>query len=77
MKIKNTIQYTVDYCITSDGWYLGRCRELRGALTQGKSFDELMENMKEAIALSLECKGESCADFDLNPVQLAEEEWSR
>ncbi len=77
MKIKNTIQYTVDYCITSDGWYLGRCREVCGALTQGKSYDELMENMKEAIALSLECKGESCADFDLNFVQMTEDEWSR
>ena len=71
------MQYTVDYCITPVGWYLGRCRELRGALTQGKTFDELMENMKEAIALSLECKGESCADFDLNFVQMTEEEWSR
>ena len=71
------MQYTVNHCITPDGWYLGRCREVRGALTQGKSFAELMENMKEAIALSLECKGKSYADFDLNPVQLTEEEWSR
>ena len=71
------MQYTIYYCITSDGWYLGRCRELRGALTQGKSFDELLENMKEAISLVFECKGESCADFDLNPVQMTEEEWSR
>ena len=71
------MQYTVDYCITSDGWYLGRCREVRGALTQGRTCDELMENMKEAILLSLECKGESCADFDLNFVQMTEDEGSR
>ncbi len=71
------MQYTVNYFITADGWYLGRCRELRGALTQGRTFDELMVNMKEAISLSLECKGESCADFDLNPVHQSEEEWSR
>lgn len=71
------MQYTVNYFITADGWCLGRCRELRGALTQGRTFDELMVNMKEAISLSLECKGESCADFDLNPVHQSEEEWSR
>lgn len=71
------MQYTIVYCITVDGWYLGRCREVRGALTQGRTFDELMENMREAISLALECKREFCAHFDLNFVQMTEEEWSR
>jgi len=40
-------------------------------VTQGKTLDELTENLKEAIALQLE--GENPADFDLveNPLVLA------
>ena len=34
-------------------------------VTQGKTLDELMENIKEATALQLE--GENLADFDLAP----------
>ncbi|MEK9166580.1 MAG: type II toxin-antitoxin system HicB family antitoxin [Patescibacteria group bacterium] len=34
-------------------------------VTQGKTFDELIENLKEAIDLQLE--GEDAADFDLAP----------
>ena len=34
-------------------------------VTQGKTLDELIENIKEATALQL--KGENLADFDLAP----------
>jgi predicted RNase H-like HicB family nuclease len=32
-----------------DGWYIVRCEELPGAMTQGKNLDEAMNNIKEAI----------------------------
>ena len=34
-------------------------------VTQGKTLDELMQNIKEAVELQLE--GENLADFDLAP----------
>ena len=40
------------------GWYCGQCKQLPEALSQGKTLDELMENMKEAIELAIECREE-------------------
>ncbi|MBO6058235.1 MAG: type II toxin-antitoxin system HicB family antitoxin [Bacteroidales bacterium] len=40
------------------GWYCGQCRQLPEALSQGKTLDELMANMKEAIELAIECREE-------------------
>ncbi len=37
-----------------DGFYVGEVPQLRGCYTQGKSLDELMENIKEVIKLCLE-----------------------
>ncbi|MEM2760970.1 MAG: type II toxin-antitoxin system HicB family antitoxin [Nitrososphaerales archaeon] len=31
------------------GWYIVRCEELPGAISQGKNLDEAMNNIKEAI----------------------------
>ncbi len=37
-----------------DGYYVGEVPQLKGCYSQGKSLDELMENMKEVIELCLE-----------------------
>ena len=37
-----------------DGFYVGEVPQLRGCYSQGRSLDELMENIKEAIGLCLE-----------------------
>ena len=37
-----------------DGFYVGEVPQLRGCYSQGKSLDELMENIKEVIRLCLE-----------------------
>ena len=37
------------------GVYTGQCREVSEAVSQGNTLDELLENMKEAIALAVEC----------------------
>jgi predicted RNase H-like HicB family nuclease len=44
--------------------YVGECVDL-AVVTQGKTLDEVTENLKEAIALRLE--GEDLAEFDLAP----------
>lgn len=47
-----------------DKFYVAECLDLP-VVTQGKTLDELAENLREAIALQLE--GESLQDFDLAP----------
>ncbi|MBQ4476235.1 MAG: type II toxin-antitoxin system HicB family antitoxin [Bacteroidales bacterium] len=37
-------------------WYIGQCVEVRGAISQGRSLEELLSNMKEAISLIIECQ---------------------
>ena len=57
------MQYTV--IIHKDeesGWYTGQCVQIPGALSQGRSLDELMENMKEAISLMVECLKEDARE---------------
>lgn len=46
----------------SEKYFVAECIDLP-VVTQGKTLDELAENLKEAIALQLE--GENPADFDL------------
>ena len=37
-----------------DGFYVGEVPQLRACYTQGRTLDELMENIKEVIELCLE-----------------------
>ncbi len=41
-----------------DGMYIGSVPSLRGCHTQGKTIDELLKNVREAIELCLEVEGE-------------------
>lgn len=36
------------------GWYVAECPALRACYTQGKTYEEVMENIKDVIALCLE-----------------------
>ena len=47
-----------------DDYYVAECHEI-AVVTQGKTLDETIANLKEAVALHLE--GEDPADFDLVP----------
>ncbi len=47
-----------------DKYYVAECHEI-AVVTQGKTLDETIANLKEAVALHLE--GEDPADFDLVP----------
>ena len=50
-KVKN---FTVIIEKDEDGYYVGYVPSIRGCHTQGKTLDELMKNIKEAIELCLE-----------------------
>lgn len=65
--MKNIIQVRI---YRGDQQYVAECLDLP-VVTQGKTLDEVTENIREAIGLHL--KGEKLADFDLaeNPSVLA------
>lgn len=43
--------YNFDLKITyEDGWYSVQCKELPGAISQGRTIDEAIKNIKEAIS---------------------------
>ena len=50
-------EYTVVIEKGKDGYYVGSVPVLPGCHTQGKSIDQLLERMQEAIGLWLEVNG--------------------
>ncbi len=66
-KMKKIIQVHI---FKGESHFVAECLDLP-VVTQGKTLDELAQNLREAIALQLE--GENLADFDLadNPSILA------
>ena len=48
----------------SEGYYVASCREI-AAVTQGRTFEEIIANLQEVVQLHLE--GEDPADFGLLP----------
>jgi len=44
-----TLEYWVD-----QGWYVGRLKEVPGVFSQGKSLQELEENIRDAYLLVIE-----------------------
>jgi len=51
---KEMYNFTVIIEKDEDGFYVGSVPALKGCHTQGKTMDELMKNVKEAIELCLE-----------------------
>ena len=57
--MKKERQYTVIIEKGEDGNFIGTALELKGCHSQGKTVEELLNNMREAIMLCLEVQGES------------------
>ncbi len=51
---RQLLNFTVLIEKDEDGFYVGSVPALRGCHTQGKTLDELLRNVKEAIQLCLE-----------------------
>jgi predicted RNase H-like HicB family nuclease len=51
---EHDMEYTAIIKEIEDGWYMGQCEQIAGAMTQGRTIEEVKENLKEAIALILE-----------------------
>ena len=52
------MEYTAVIKKTSDGWWTAQCEQVPGALTQGRTHEEVISNLKEAIILVLEAERE-------------------
>jgi predicted RNase H-like HicB family nuclease len=50
----STMKYHINVWNGEDGYLIAKCVELPAAMTQGKTRQEIVENMKEAIALVLQ-----------------------
>jgi predicted RNase H-like HicB family nuclease len=48
MSVKFTLEYWRD-----DGWFVGKLKEVPGVFSQGKTLEELKENVKEAYRLMM------------------------
>jgi predicted RNase H-like HicB family nuclease len=53
----------------SEGYYIASVPSLRGCHSQGRSLDELMERIREAIELCLEVEDEPVERLDFVGVQ--------
>jgi len=51
-------EFTLEYWI-DEGWYVGRLREMPEVFSQGRTLEELEENIRDAYKLVLEVKGET------------------
>jgi len=54
------MEYTAIITEVEDGWYMGQCEQVPGAITQGQTIEEVQENLLEAISLVLESEREHC-----------------
>ena len=57
-KKEKDMEYTAIIKEMSNGWYFTQCEQVPGAMTQGKTIEEALENLKEAIQLVLEAERE-------------------
>lgn len=52
------MKFTVTLERGEDGWIVAECPSIPGCVSQGKTEDEAIENIKEAIVLCLEVRAE-------------------
>ena len=63
--MSNQLQHTIKAVVRKgEQFYVAECLEI-GVVTQGRTFDETVENLREAVALHLD--GENLADLGLAP----------
>jgi predicted RNase H-like HicB family nuclease len=56
------MDYTAIIRQTDDGWYAARCAQIPEAVTQGRTLDEVKENLLDAIELTLQMRKQQSLD---------------
>ncbi len=64
------MQYRIILREGEDGYVVAQCLEVPGAISQGKTREEALKNVKEALALLLEVLEEDSKSGDIVRVQL-------
>jgi predicted RNase H-like HicB family nuclease len=62
MRHNSSRKYTLVYQKEKEGGYSGYCLQLPGAISQGETLKELMENMVDAVKLTLEDIAEEASE---------------
>jgi predicted RNase H-like HicB family nuclease len=60
-----------------NGWIVAECPSLPGCLSQGRTVEEALANIREAIELSLETRGELGIKTDIEIAEVEVETPSR
>lgn len=50
------MEFEVEIWKGEDGWFVVECPSIQGCISQGRTIDEAIKNIKEAIEVSLEPK---------------------
>jgi predicted RNase H-like HicB family nuclease len=50
-----------------DGWYIAECPALKACYTQGKTYEEALENIKDVIEMCLESLREAGEEVPKQP----------
>ena len=61
--------FTLDYYVT-DKWHVGSLREVPGVISQGKTLDELKENIRDAYELMMESYEEDLPKEEMRSVEM-------
>ena len=64
--------YTVLIEQDEDGWYIAKVPDIVGCYTQGKTVEEVMQRIKEAIELCLEAEKEHSQPLKFVGIQQVE-----
>jgi predicted RNase H-like HicB family nuclease len=59
--MRKNVEFTVIIERDEDGYYVAEVPDLKGCYTQGKTFEEVMKNIREVIEMCL--KAEGARDF--------------
>jgi predicted RNase H-like HicB family nuclease len=59
--MKRNFAFTALISKTDDGWYYGRIEEVPEAMSQGRTVDELKENLQDALSMMLNIRREEAA----------------
>jgi predicted RNase H-like HicB family nuclease len=53
-EILEDTSFTAKFRLTESGWWIAHCEEVPEARTQGETKEEVLENLRDAVALILE-----------------------
>lgn len=66
------MNYKIVLCPGEDGYIVAECPAIPGCISQGKTVDEAIANIKEAITLCIECYKEDNVEVPVDKTEIKE-----